>query len=108
MPKAGKSIASCSCSRSTCFHSCYCILAICIFSFFIFSLHQRAGIAWVFGFCFFYALTEVSFGDCQQKRIVVRYERVCSFLFLFDLLFGACSPVLCTIRGLPRSRPDYC
>ena len=50
MPKAGKSVTYC--SRSTCFHSCYCILATCIAFIPSSFLHQRAGIVWVFGFCF--------------------------------------------------------
>jgi hypothetical protein len=52
MPKAGKFIASCSCSRSTCFHSCYCILAICIVFFFVFfsasASRHRVGVWFLF------------------------------------------------------------
>jgi hypothetical protein len=104
MPKAGKSNSYCTCSCLTCFHFCYCILATCIvFSIF---LHQRAGIAWVFGFCFLYALTEVFFGNRKELFLI----RTCSLLFpfLLDLLFRCFLLVFCMIGGLPCSRPDYC
>lgn len=50
MPKAGSFTTYR--SRSTCFQSCYCILATCIVFISSSFLHQRAGIARVFGSCF--------------------------------------------------------
>jgi len=58
---------------------------------------------------FFYALTEVSFGNRQQKRIVVRYGCASRSFYSFSPCFiTLVYQSLVSIGGFHPSRPDCC
>lgn len=105
MPKAGSSTTYC--LRSTCFQSCYCILATCIVFISSF-LHQRAGIAWVFGSCFITRSRKYPWAIAHRKEFFfdtdVRFAFY-SFLICFAMLIHQS---LVSIGGFHRSRPDSC
>lgn len=98
MPKAGSFTTYR--SRSTCFQSCYCILATCIVFISSSFLHQRAGIARVFGSCFLRAHGSIIWQLPTEKNC--SSIRMCDLLFLFllNLLYYAFSPVTCINRRL--------
>jgi len=107
MPKAGKSVTYC--SRSTCFQSCYCILATCIA--FISSssfLHQRAGIVWVFGFCFSTRSRKYHLAIANRKELFFDTDVRVAFYSFSTCFITLVYQSLVSIGGFHPSRPDCC
>jgi hypothetical protein len=96
MPKAGKFFTYH--SRSTCLKSCYCILATCIAFFsFLFCISEQASRG-VLDHVFLRAHGSIFWHLPTEKFSILCCGLL--FLFLFNLLYDACSSVSCINRRL--------